>query len=108
MGFLKEIGNAIRNEWRKMTVSDKVKIGVRILCAIGSGSICGVAARKYIESEHPGTFETAAVVTTAVGVAWKMNDVAYNAWCDQIDNFTNLKQACNELGDEVEHEEVVG
>ena len=46
MGFLKEIGNAIRNEWRKMTVSDKVKIGARILCAIGSGSICGVAARK--------------------------------------------------------------
>lgn len=108
MGFLKEFGNAVRDEWKKMTVSDKLKIGARVLCSIGSGFVWGTLARKYIESENPGTFETTTVVTTAVGLGWKMGDMSYNAWCNAVDNFAQLKEAYNDLGDEKEHEEVVG
>ena len=115
MSLWNDIRKASNEGWRKMTMSDKVKIAVRLLCSCGSGLAFGVLARKYIESENPGMLETTAVVTTAIGAAWATGDMTYNAWCNVIDNFDQLKREYddikreyNELGDEFEREEEVG
>lgn len=112
--FLSTVGSAIKESWNSMSKSDKFKICIRMLCAIGSGSVFGVLAGKYIEEENPGLIEGTAVVTAAVGAAWYTADKAYGAWEKQIDNFEQLRSLYNgsktaeALGEEPETKEVVG
>lgn len=107
MSFLKDAKNAIKDKWTKMNGAEKLKIAVRVLCGFGSGAICGVAARKYIESEQPGVIETTAVMTVSFGAALALSDCAYNSWNKVVDAYQDLKKDYKELKDEYE-EEVVG
>lgn len=108
MGFISEFGKAMKKEWAKMQTSDKVKIVIRLACSMGSGFVTGALTYHYIEKEKPSTFEAAMVTTAAVGLAWKASDVAYDAWEKVIDMVGEAKGMYNDLGDEMEQEEVVG
>lgn len=106
MGFFKDAKTVIKNEWTKLNGTEKAKIVVRFICGFGSGCICGVGARKYIESENPGVIETSALMVTTIGAAWALGEVTSNAWEKTIDLYADMKKAVTDPDDE--DEEVVG
>lgn len=108
MGFFKDVKTVIKNEWTKLNGAEKCKIIARFVCGFGSGCICGVGARKYMESENPGIIEGGAVLLTSVGAAWALGEITSNAWDKTIDLYTDLKKEVADSMDEDEDEEVVG
>lgn len=112
MGMFKDFKKEVKKVWAGFTVSDKIKIGLRVLTAIGSGCIGGVLSAKYIESEKPGVFETAAVVTTAYGASLALSNVAYKSLENYVDAWGNLKNSIDnpdfETPEEPETVEEVG